>query len=564
MKIKQGSLTELGYAGLSDYRKSQLKDSEYHVPSVPSAGNVISSSRVKTASIDASVGGGYRGAGDTVAQSPYAYSPLTLMSNMDLPRDRASVNAWCRAYMALNPVVQNAIMLHSTYPISKLNIKCKNKKVNDFFEVMIDELDLMNVCVQMAQEYWTLGEVFPYAVLDEDAKKWSRISIQNPDYVEVSRSVVGGESRLSLKPDDNLRKICMSNKPADIEQRRSLDPAIVDIVRKGQNIPLNNFYASHLSRKIAPYEARGTSIIVSCFKSLMLLDKLKENKYVQADDMINGITLVKIGGGSDAYKPTPEDLERWRQVFENATYNKDFKLITHDGIAIEKIGSSGALVDIAPDVAQAFKEIYAGLFVPAVLIEGGDSTTYATASVTLDVLKQRYMTFRNILSNWLRRKIFAPISKLNKFYETIDGEDVLIVPEVEWNHMSLFDAGDYINVLKELATNEQKIVSKQTLYRSLGLDYDDEKRKVRRENIDSVITAKEMESLQKMDLNALRALTDEEEIREIDDGEGNDNTPLPGEETPDGGMGGLGGLGDLGGGPPDMEAPPGPPPTEGM
>jgi len=526
-----------------------------------------------------SLGNGYRGSGGTATMTPEVYSPLWLQSNMNLPRDRATINAWCRSFFALNPIVQNAIMLHSTYPISKLNIKCKNEKVNAFFENMIDEIDLMNVCVQLAQEYWTLGEAFIYAELNEASAKWSRLLIQNPDYIMVQRSVIAGEPIISLRPDENLRRIVTSNRASDLQQRQQLDPNIVEHVRRGENIPLSNFYVSHLARKISPYESRGTGLPVSCFRSLMQWDKIRECKFAQADGMINPLTLVKIGGGSgESYKPSPADLEQWREVFAAGQADKDFKIFTHDGVTVERLGSNSGILDTSNDVTQLMKEIYIGLMVPQVLMDGGADVTYANGGVALDVLRQRYMQFRNMISSWLRRKIFAPISKINDFYDYIDNEKVLIVPEVEWNHMSLFDAGDYIQNLSQLVTQEPRKVSVQTLYKSLGLEYEDEMRKIRTETVDQVIHAKEMEALQGMSLNDLRSLSSDDEIAERED------NPLPGENpfgaAPAGGMGGggmggpLGGLGEglggglgggmgggLGGG---MGGPPMPPPAPPM
>jgi hypothetical protein len=214
------------------------------------------------------------------------------------------------------------------------------------------------------------------------------------------------------------------------------------------------------------------------------------------------------------------------------------------------------------------KELYIGLMVPQVLMDGGGDVTYANGGITLDVLRQRYMQFRNMISTWLRRKIFAPISKINDFYDYKNNEKVLIVPDVEWNHMSLFDAGDYIQNLTQLVQQEPRKVSVQTLYKSLGLEYEEEMRKIRTETIDQVIHAKEMETLQGMSLNELRGLGTDDEIQERGD------NPLPGENpfgaAPAGGMGGpmgggLGGLGEGLGGPmggglggPPM-APPAPP-----
>ena len=529
-----------------------------------SAANVIASvGLTKNAQVVSNTGGMFRGIhGDSVKQTPEVYSPLWLNSNLNLPRDRPTINAWCRSFYALNPFVHNAINLHSTYPISKLNIKCPNKDIEKFFNDMIEEIDLMNICVQIAQEYWLLGESFVYAELDESRGKWSRLLIQNPDYMIVKRTVVANEPIIQLRPDENLEKIIFSNRPTDIEQRKQLNQHIIDSVKRGENIPLDNFNVSQLARRISPYEIRGTGLPVCIFRQLMLFDKLRESKYAQADNMINPLTIVKIG--SENYKPTFADLEAWRSTFEEAQYDKDFKIFTHEGVAVERVGYGSGIYDISGDITQIIKEIYVGLQVPPVLMDGGADTTYANGGVALDVLRQRYMQFRNMMSQWLKRKIFAPISKIQGFYDYSGGEKQLIVPEIDWNHMSLFDAGDYINSLVTLTQGQgdAKRASLHTLYRSMGLEFEDEVRKMRKEAVQSAINEKEAASLKVMDLNALRALDDEDEIPEppaSDQG----GAPLPG-ETP-GGAPPPGGL-DLGAPPPPLGgggAPGGPPPPSG-
>ncbi len=542
-EVARGDFRERGSTGYS---------SPYgFVDSTPAGFAVSSASGFKKYAQTAGAGG-FRGSGGSVRQIPEIYSPLWLNSNLNLPRDRATINAWSRAFFALNPIIQNAISLHSTYPISKLTIKCKDEGVQQFFEDMIEEIDLMNVCVQIAQEYWVMGEAFVYAELDERSAKWSRILLQNPDYVNVKHSVVAGEPILSLRPDENLKRIVTSNRPSDMQQRQRLDKSIIEHVRRGENIPLSNFYASHIARKLNPYETRGTGLIVSCFRNLMLYDKLRESKFAQADNMINPLTLIKIG--SETYKPSPTDLEAWRQIFEDAQYDKDFKIFTHEAVTVERVGYNQGIVDITPDIEKLTKEIYIGLYVPQVLMDGGGDVTYANGGITLDVLKQRYLQFRNMLSSWLRRKIFAPISKINDFYEKKDGKKILIVPEVEWNHMSLFDAGDYIQTLVTLlqagaAEGATPQVSLQTVYRSLGLDYDDENRKMKTESIQNAIYKLESTSLGLMDLNELRTIGPDDIIEQKDEG------PVPGEAVPgqEGAEGGMGmdlGMPGLGGGPP--------------
>jgi hypothetical protein len=49
----------------------------------------------------------------------------------------------------------------------------------------------------------------------------------------------------------------------------------------------------------------------------------------------NYITLVKIG--DEGYKPTIADLEAWRDVFEQARTDPDYKIFTHPAIEIQII-----------------------------------------------------------------------------------------------------------------------------------------------------------------------------------------------------------------------------------
>jgi hypothetical protein len=497
------------------------------------------------------LGSSWRGSGGTGRQAPEMYSPLWLTSNTQLPRDRGTMNAWARAFFALNPIVNNALSLHSTYPISKLNVKCANKKVENFFEEMIYEMELHNACTQIAQEYFVIGECFPYLQLDERKLRWNKVIIQNPDYVFVKRTVVAGEPQISLRPDSELRRIITGTDADSAKLRRSIPPNIVQFVKAGKNIPLDNFFVSHLARKISPYDSRGTSLIAPCFKALMLWDKLRECKYAQADNMINPITLVKLGGSADSeYKITPADLEYWRQLLEEATYDKDFKIITHGSVSIEKISSNG-VIDINPDLQQLMKEIYIGLMVPQVIMEAGD-ITYANGGLSLDVLRQRYMQFQNMLAKWIKTKIFQPIAELNDFWEYKDGEKKLIIPEVEWNHMSMFDLADYIGLISQLVTAEKKIVSVHSLFRSLGLDYEDEQRRTRHENIVEAIAAREKEALTHLTLTELRALDVDDEIPDIPE------SPVPGEKPKEPSGGEEEGGGGEGGVPPPPP-PPGPP-----
>lgn len=476
--------------------------------------------------------------------APEIYSPLFQLANLNLPRDRITQNAWNRVFYDTHPIVRNAINLHASFPISKINITCKIKEVQEFFEEMCEEIDLYNVVYGAALEFWKMGEAFPFAELDEERGCWRRITILNPDYINVEKEPVGDKCIISLRPDAAFKKLVASNYPNDIILRNRISPHIIDYVKRGQNIPLDNFNISHLKLLSAPYDQRGISIIVSVYKDLMLYDRVRESKFAQADGMINPLTLVTMGSGSSPdYRPTKADLDAMKDTLESAQYDKDFKIITHDGVKIERVGFSGETLDVTSDMEMIINNIYVGLMTPKALIEQ-ESSNYASSSIGLEVLRQRYDIFRNMMRKWLERKIFAPISEIQGFFEYVNNEKRLIVPKVDFNHMNLFDVGDYIEKLGSHVADKK--ISMHSLHRTLGLDYDEERALIRQEMIDEVIRVKEEAALGAMRLSDLRNMDPDKAITEPTNA---DAPPagLPGMDSGEGGGMDLGGMGDMGG-----------------
>lgn len=466
----------------------------------------------------------------TDRMSPEIYSPLFQISNLNLPRDRITMNAWNRIFYDTHPIVRNAINLHASFPISKINITCESKKVQQFFQEMAEKIDLYSIVYGAALEFWKLGEVFCYAELDEQNGYWSRINILNPDYVHVKKNIIGNQTLIALRPDSSLIRLIQSNSASDIALKRYIPKHIIEHVKKGQNIPLDNFNVSHLKLLSSPYDIRGTSIIVSCYKDLMLYDKLRESKFAQADGMINPLTLVKLGGND--YRPSQSDIEAFKNILEEAQYDKDFKLVTHADVQIERVGYGGGVMDISNDMDKIINNLHTGLMAPKSLMDQ-EGATYASSSVGLEVLRQRYDIFRNMMKKWLERKIFAPICELQDFFEYKNGKKVLMVPSINFNHMNLYDMSDYIQGISQFVSNKQ--VSLQTLHRSLGLSYEEERKRLKEEAIDDAMFAKEQQILGNMRLS---------ELLNIDP---TSNIPEPPETVS------AGDTGDAGGGLPGMD-----------
>lgn len=537
---RQSETINHGVIGIASNPKKRMEaDIKRAIDTTPSLKKIADSGVAGDFNIGHFSGGG-RGVDRAI---PEIYSPLFQVANLNLPRDRMTMNAWNRNFFDTHPIVRNAITLHATYPISKINVKCKHRKVEQFFNDMAERIDLFDAIAGVAFEFWKMGEAFPYAELDENNGIWSSIVIQNPDYVTVKKSGVSNVPIISLRPDEVLKKIVTSNHPSDIKMRASIPDNIIHHIRKNEPIPLDNFNVSHLKMLSSPYDVRGTSIIVSCYKDLMLYDKLRECKFAQADSLVNPITLISVGGsGEGEFHPSDAQLEAYRQIFEEAQWDKDFKIVTHAAVKVERVGASGAILDTQNDFNFIRENLYAGLMVPKSIMDT-EGTAYASASVGLEVLRTRYVTFRNMLEKWLEKKIFAPISQIQGFFEYRNGEKVLIVPEIDWNHINLYDLNDYIQALGAYVEKGQ--ISVHTLYRSLGLNWEEEQRLIREEMVRGAIMSKEQAEIKNMGLVELRALDPDEPIVES----GQKKEPVPGETSGEGAEGG-GAMPELAGAPP--------------
>lgn len=63
---------------------------------------------------------------------------------------------------------------------------------------------------------------------------------------------------------------------------------------------------------------------------------IEQTKYdTNLDSTSNKLMLVRVG--DEKYQPTKEDLESWREIFEQAAYDPDFKIFTHSKVEIDII-----------------------------------------------------------------------------------------------------------------------------------------------------------------------------------------------------------------------------------
>ena len=179
----------------------------------------------------------------TVSSSAYAGVDYGVKesTSLNLPRDRATINAWCRSFYTTNPEVQSHIDKHVEKAIDFG--RGTQGHGNFIRDNGIDEYR------KLFLEYFIVGEAF--IMRADDMPKW----IADPDRISVKRG-----QRLGHPP----KYYSLSWGPTN-----------------PRKLPSENVI--HIPYKISPYDIRGTSIITSHFRDLMLTKKLRPASPISED-----------------------------------------------------------------------------------------------------------------------------------------------------------------------------------------------------------------------------------------------------------------------------------------
>lgn len=286
------------------------------------------------------------------------YSPLWLNDDVNLPKDRATINAWCRSFFALNPDVNRIISQHAILILKYMSIKSvdASDSVDSFFKNMNRNMNLNSILESVIVEYLLLGEAFVYAHLDQSLGSWSKLAIQNPDYIVVKRKSTIPSDEIYLRPDENLRRIVQSDKPEDKFQASLLNAKIVEDIKAGNNIQLDNFHVTHFSRRVSPYEIRGTSVLNSLFRLL------HKGEHTPEETATIKSTLWDIESSNAIAKDVI--VQRYLHIHEmlsNWLENKIFQPISKINSFYEIKGASKELMypKVTFDTAQLIRDIKA-------------------------------------------------------------------------------------------------------------------------------------------------------------------------------------------------------------
>lgn len=421
---------------------------------------------------------------DIVGLAPEYFIPQLENSSLELPRYRQEIVSWCDYYYQTNPLVGAAIDIHASLSISDFAISCKDKKRQQEYEDMLDDLDYTQLLEDIAHEYFRLGNVFPMGDFDEDNLAWKEFVLIPMLNVDMKKSILNKDPKVYLVPDETLKQMSLLNDP---HLRQEFDMLPVEVREKiTQNIPIliDPTRITHISTRSIAGTLWGPPPMFRCFKTLVYNDKLFRSQEAIADRQITPLKIISLIT-PDGFPVTPEEEESFRDQLIEADYDPNFYIITSGTVKDNYIGSTGKVLPLNSEMDMVERNISTGMRINKALMHG-EGPTYANAQVYQSTMSFYYQSFRNKLKRWLIRKVFRPVAEARGWYDVKDTEKStlseyektkrLILPEIYFRGTGLMDT-QTITILDRL--NQSKKISDDTFIRLVSPDIDPEEEKVK-------------------------------------------------------------------------------------
>jgi len=382
------------------------------------------------------------------------YIPFIQRTSLEIPTDRKMLNKFKRYFFYNEPIVGAACELHAEFPLSTFGVTHEDSVLAKEFEDIVEYLNLFEFLLAMLLEYWVIGESFVFGFFDdgEDPRYWKKLIMLNPDYVDVQTAYYSKEiqSKIYLLEPDEVVKRIVNNGPEHPETKElytKLPSGIIEAAKTGKKIKLPYFQVYHFKREGDYFSQRGVSIIERCFKWLMYRDKLREAQYAIADRHTTPKEFYLIG--SDTHPATQEMIDSFRELLISMYNQPNQAIVWHHNLRIQWEGASGRSLPIVPELQYVDKQLAIALLINEGIITA-ERQPYASTSVALDVMIQRYLTLRSRVEEFLKKFVFGTICKLNGIVKRTQTEirykirfdhpmEDLWLPDIKWTKGSLRD-----------------------------------------------------------------------------------------------------------------------------
>ena len=331
---------------------------------------------------DLTIPGGSEWGSDVTFFPPLWFSPLMSWVHFYMPRDIKTTYTWIRHWDTFDPLIGNAIDLHTQMPLSRFALKVNDPYVRMVYTNMMDMLGGLLLLYDMVREYWLFGEMFGYLYWDDEVGMFTDIQLLPPEDIIIkgnyfAQKIYLNPESFEINPDSQIDRVILEKAP-DLAQA----------IKQKNPIPLDPFFIVSMQRKQSAYMNRGQSIILRAMKSLIYKDKLREAQYAISQRHITPKEIWTIG--NDVYPATEKQIEQLRQLVQRAGQSPLFTLFTNHTVKVDYVGANGKFINFQGEYDQVEKEVLTAMFTNKAITHGeGPCVSEDTLILTEDGFKTK-------------------------------------------------------------------------------------------------------------------------------------------------------------------------------
>jgi hypothetical protein len=418
--------------------KAQAISREIGEQGLVSARIASSGGRVGSMGSMSSIGGMGGGTG-ALPGALASSSPLSVFQYVLSRSDRLALY---RYFIYTDPFVGRAIDLHTELPMSRLtisppkgpNVK-QNKEINRIYENMSDRVELLEVLLEIAREYWSVGDVYIWHEWDEEIQEWANIYVLPCEYCNTIISPFSRSDEViifarplvdttAMRRLTNRDLYAVAGDPeiddAIEEVEDELPEELRELLDYGEGKPLNTdpkkgSYCHHMARNRSPNEPYGKALLERCLETLFRSENLKNAQIQISGRNMQPKHLIWAEGIS---KPELDDLRA--QVDLSLLENADFPIVTNFQVNWEIKGANDRLLQVETEYNTLREDLAVGLATTKDMLTG--ASTYSGNRITQEMMNTQYLSFREIMKKYVEKCIFRPVAeaKGHYYYEEID------------------------------------------------------------------------------------------------------------------------------------------------
>lgn len=407
--------------------------------------------------------------------SPYTYNTFdkTIFQSDGIPSNFHDLIPVMRSYYESDGLFGSVIDLMVQFTVDdRIENVTDDPEIEEFFDAIVETSNLMQAVRWIALEYHLLQNVFPFRselggkVTARNRKKVPHYNwtVLNPQFVEVSGSLLLGKPKIKLKPNDDL--INFVNSKDFTNEMLPLPPKMIEQIRRGEPIELDQDRVYHIARNKQPFQRYAPVAFRRLIKPMRIKEKYMQMDLSTADGIINQVVLFKLG--NDQYPVTDDEtLRKFAKLLQ--TPGKAYQLVWNHAIDVEIIRADADALNPAK-YEPIDREIMWGFSVPQSLLGGYDSSSsYSKDWMAVRGIIERLKWCREDIEAWIEReyRIIARENKLKTW------------PKPRLGVIKLEEERAFKQILMNLY--DRNILSAQTVLAETGYEYVTEIERLREE-----------------------------------------------------------------------------------